>query len=303
MLVFATSDKGGTGRSLTSCNIAYRSALEGANVAYLDLDLGRPTSGAIFSIDDASRGTVLGGLHRYLLGEIPEPVRLEVWNQSDRDGLRGRPDGAGRLTLLPGDEGGAEFACDAEVLRRCATLFARLEEEYDVILIDLSAGRSHAVDIALRATADPALANVVSRWLVFHRWTRQHIYAAAGLAHGTRGIIETGVLRGHERAGLRAALRFVRTAVADPQSKELSGLSATQTAWLETTDDELRKLAGRLWMGRSMVLGSVPLEPVLMWREQIILDTDVITRQIANAATVDAFVMLAHRLIGDWPEL
>ncbi|MFL6113172.1 MAG: ParA family protein, partial [Catenulispora sp.] len=36
MLIFATSDKGGTGRSVTSCNMAYRRALRGEQVAYLD---------------------------------------------------------------------------------------------------------------------------------------------------------------------------------------------------------------------------------------------------------------------------
>ena len=35
MLVFATSDKGGTGRSVTSSNVAYRRALQGSDVCYL----------------------------------------------------------------------------------------------------------------------------------------------------------------------------------------------------------------------------------------------------------------------------
>ena len=48
MLVFATSDKGGTGRSVTSCNIAYRLSLQGNDVVYLDFDFGSPTAGAIF---------------------------------------------------------------------------------------------------------------------------------------------------------------------------------------------------------------------------------------------------------------
>ena len=32
MLVFATSDKGGTGRSVTSSNVVYRRALQGGDV-------------------------------------------------------------------------------------------------------------------------------------------------------------------------------------------------------------------------------------------------------------------------------
>ena len=56
MIVFATSDKGGTGRSVTSSNIIYQAALTGLNVCYLDLDFGSPTSGAIFGVDALSRG-------------------------------------------------------------------------------------------------------------------------------------------------------------------------------------------------------------------------------------------------------
>jgi len=36
VLVFATSDKGGTGRSVTSSNVMYRRALQGSDVAYLE---------------------------------------------------------------------------------------------------------------------------------------------------------------------------------------------------------------------------------------------------------------------------
>ena len=48
-----------------------------------------------------------------------------------------------------------------------------------------------------------------------------------------------------------------------------------------------------------MMLGSIPLDPVLQWREQLITDDDVVLSQIANPATVDAFEMLSHRLTDD----
>ena len=50
MIVFAISDKGGTGRSVTSANVAFRRALAGPNVAYLDVDFGSPTAGAVFGM-------------------------------------------------------------------------------------------------------------------------------------------------------------------------------------------------------------------------------------------------------------
>ena len=299
MLVFATSDKGGTGRSVTSSNVAYRRALQGGDVCYLDFDFGSPTAGAIFNIPSAFYGTEKGGLHAYLRGEVAAPQRLEVWSESDRSGLRGRPAGAGRLTLIPGDRGGGEFAGTPEMVRRCIALLLRLQEEYELCLIDLSAGRSYATDIALEVTADPRLRGVTSRWLVFHRWTRQHIIAAAGLVNGARGLLETGALRGHDPVRLAQQIRFVRTAVVDPDSPELAGLSPGQIAWLRKCNTDLQTMAREYGVGRTSVLGIVPLDPVLQWREQLISNNDVYTKQIANEQTAEAFEELAKRLTDD----
>src|SRR5690348_4561348 len=141
MIVFATSDKGGTGRSVTSCNIAYRTAIQGRDTCYLDFDFGSPTAGAIFSIPSALRGVTSDGLHSYLAGNN-HVVSMDVWRETDRDIVRGRPDGAGRLILFPGDSGGSEFAPDIDTVNRCARLLLRMDEEYQLVLVDLSAGRS-----------------------------------------------------------------------------------------------------------------------------------------------------------------
>jgi hypothetical protein len=299
MLVFATSDKGGTGRSVTSANVVYRRALQGSDVAYLDFDFGSPTAGAVFNIDSVIRGTTAGGLHAYLRGEVPEPQRLDVWSESERESLRQRPDGAGRLVLLPGDVGGGEFAATRDVVRRCVQLLLRVEEEFDISLVDLSAGRSYATDVVLEATATEELRDITTRWLVFHRWTRQHIIAAEGLVNGISGLVELGVQRGHDPQKLANSIRFVRTAVVDPNSDELAGLRAEQVAWLRDTNQALQRLAGERRIGRTTLIGSVPLDPVLQWREQLITDWDTTIRQIANRATVDAFELIAKRLDDD----
>jgi len=107
MLLFATSDKGGTGRSVTGSNVVYRRALQGGNVCYVDFDFGSPTAGAIFGISALSRGTTSGsGTHSYLLGRSPVEELWDVWQHSDRTSLRQRPPGTGRLALVPGDTGG-----------------------------------------------------------------------------------------------------------------------------------------------------------------------------------------------------
>lgn len=304
MLVFATSDKGGTGRSVTSSNVVYRRALQGVDVCYLDFDFGSPTAGAIFDIDSMASGAPNGsGMHSFLTGKVAAPERLDVWTTSDRMIARGRPAGAGRLILYPGDRGGSEFAAegeaDREIVRRCVRLLLRLEEEFELCVIDLSAGRSYATQMVLAATAEPQMRGVVFRWLIYHRWTAQHIVAASNLVYGPQGIIETGVGRGHDPGQLSNSIRFVRTAVVDPDAVELAGLPAAQIAWLRDCNDRLREMASARRVGRTLMLGAVPLDPVLQWREQLISDSDVLTRGIANQATVDAFNTIAKRLFDD----
>ncbi|GAA1293391.1 DNA-binding protein [Planotetraspora silvatica] len=299
MLIFAISDKGGTGRSVTSTNIVYRHALQGNDVCYLDFDFGSPTAGAIFSVGSVARGTTRKGLHDYLLGEgAPEPHRVDVWTESDREGLRTKPPGAGRLVLLPGNEGGGELpAVEEETLRRCVQLFSRLDEEFDLVMVDVSAGRSFTAEMVLQATV--RLPSVPFRWLVFHRWTRQHIIAADGLVTGADGLLDAGTRFGHDRNALRDRIRFVRTAVLEPDAAELVGLRDEQRAWLFACDTELRELASRHKVGRTSMLGKIPLDPILQWREQLISDEDVLASKIANAETAAAFDDLAKKIVDD----
>jgi len=299
MLIFAASDKGGTGRSVISSNVLYRSALQGNDVCYLDFDFGSPTAGAVFQVAAVERGTRDGGMHSYLRGVTAEPQRLEIWAESDRRSLRDRPPGAGRMVLMPGDIDGGEFVAGPEAIERCARLFLRLDEEFDLCLVDLSAGRSHALEMVLAATAMPAMQAVKCRWLVYHRWTQQHVIAASGLVYGERGVLDTGKRYGHKERELRQSLRFVHTAVVDPGSIEFTALQAEQVAWLRACDTDLKDLAAQLQVGRSLLLGSVPLDPVLQWREQLISDNDVLMRRIANPATLAAFENLAVKIVDD----
>ncbi len=245
MLVFATSDKGGTGRSVTSANVAYRRALQGTHVAYLDFDFGSPTVGTIFSIESALRGIASGGLHSYLTGEVDWPKQMDVWAESDRNSLRSRPDGAGELALFPGDIGGGEFASNAG---HCPALRPAVPPAGGGVR-----GQPHRSQCRplIRDRDRPGrdrvglnCAGMTARWLVFHRWTRQHIIAADGLVKGADGIIEQGVKLRHDRTRLSNAIRFVRTAYVDPDSDELAGLKAEQVAWLRSTNEQLQSLAG-----------------------------------------------------------
>jgi hypothetical protein len=305
VLVFAASDKGGAGRSVTSANLAYRRALQGDDVCYLDFDFGSPTAPAVFDLPHVLEEAEGRGLHSYLKGETGQPLRVDIWARTEHYVLRDKPSGSGRLVLLPGDRSGGEFVTDTENLHRCVDLVLRLKREFDVIVVDLSAGRSYAMDLALAATAQEELRHTKARWLIYHRWTRKHVMAAAELVGGKQGIVSAGEEMGHERQALLGAIRFVRAAVPDLESALWSQLPPAQFTWMRQYNKQLETAAADLGLGKSRVLGSVPLEPVLQLREQLITDQDVLDSRIANIETWQAMGELAERLADDkyWGQL
>ena len=82
----------------------------------------------------------------------------------------------------------------------------------------------------IAATTSPALRNVTTRWLVFHRWTRQHILAANGLVFGERGLLDVSAAHGRDRDQVIDDIRFVRTAIVDANAPDLAGLWLLQLA-------------------------------------------------------------------------
>ena len=201
--------------------------------------------------------------------------------------------------------GGGEFAFDDDAVERCIDLFNRLHGEFEVVLVDLSAGRSFAAEIVIAATSSPSLRKVKTRWLVFHRWTRQHILAAHGLVYGERGLLDIGAAHGRSRDNFSEDIRFVRTAIVDPNAPDLAGLRPQQLSWLREANRGLQQLAAERGVGRSTMLGAVPLDPVLQWREQLITDSDVRASRVANEATIEAFDSIAKKITDDaaWEQL
>ena len=94
-------------------------------------------------------------------------------------------------------------------------------------------------------------------------------------------------------------------AIVDPNAPDLAGLRAEQLAWLREANRGLQQLAAERKVGRSTMLGAVPLDPVLQWREQLITDSDVWASHIANEATITAFDSIAKKIVDEsaWEQL
>jgi hypothetical protein len=123
--------------------------------------------------------------------------------------------------------------------------------------------------------------------------------AAAGLVFGERGLLDIGESHGRDREVFVDDIRFIRTATVDPNTPDLAGLRPPQLAWLREANRDLQRLAAELHVGRSVTLGAVPLDPVLQWREQLITESDVWARHIANQATIEAFDQIAKSMLDD----
>jgi hypothetical protein len=149
----------------------------------------------------------------------------------------------------------------------------------------------------IAATSRPEMANITSRWLVFHRWTRQHIEAASGLVYDKGGLLDIGEDHGWDSERFLEHIRFVRTAIVDANAPDLAGLRPPQLALLREANRDLQRRAAELKVGRATMIGEVPLDPVLQWREQLITDSDVWARHVANQATVEAFESIAKDVV------
>jgi hypothetical protein len=123
------------------------------------------------------------------------------------------------------------------------------------------------------------------------------VIAASGLLFGQNGIVSCAVSAGFTERNFKELVRTIRTAVPD-SSAFGDGAAPEQEAWLRESDDILKGLAKTRWLGQDLLAGTTPLEPMLLWREQVIMDVDV-KRNLAKRATTEAFDKLADKVIND----
>lgn len=273
------SHKGGTGRTTTAANVAYRLALRNRSVCCIDLDLDSPTFGAVVGLRGLEQGAPVG-IHDFLhvagpLAPRPPDAALDtlvdIWQNAElpRPGV-GR---TGRLRLLPGgrERLGLPLVPVEQQGRILARIIGALREEYDHILLDVRSGASDTVAAIL--AADDTLAAV--RWLVFFRWTPQHIVGAADLCE--------------RLAGADAKPSLVRTAFSDP---------AEMASWFREQNRALTVRA-RDCLGQWRILTDIPSEPMLQWKEGVVTDDDV-HDGVADSSTVASYEQLAERMETGW---
>jgi AAA domain len=274
--VFACiSHKGGTGRTTTAANVAYRLALKNRSVCCVDLDLDSPTFGAVAGLRGIERGAEVG-IHDFLHVDGPVAPRppdlvadalIDMWQNAPlpHPGVNR----AGRLRLLPGgrERLGLKLVPTEQQGKILAQILAGLRNDYDHVLLDVRSGASDTVEAVL--AADDEIEAV--QWLVFFRWTPQHLAGAADLCERLSS------------AGAEPAL--IRTAFSD---------ASEMGSWFQEQHRALTARARESLPGWQ-IMANIPVEPMLQWKEGIITEEDI-RDGAAGAAIVQSYEELASQL-------
>lgn len=282
------SHKGGTGRTTAAANVAYQMATEAKSVCCVDLDLTSPTFGAVLGLSGYDHGAPIG-THDFLApladGDPPLAAReasncpplVDVWdcNPSLGKSLTTRP---GDFKLLPGkndQEDKARVVGPKEQGKRLADMFDVLLANFQVVLADIRSGTSDVVEGMLHAVNDHQCP--LASWLVFFRWTPQHLIGAEDLC-----------LRLSDKG---APVQTVRTAFT--ARDEL----LDKPPWYQRQHDRLTEQMEERLRGFSPI-ADIPFEDLLRWQECVLTDDLVVgKRAAASSSTVDGYRRLARRIL------
>ena len=281
MPVFASiSHKGGTGRSVATANIGYQLSRLGYDVCIVDLDLASPTLGSVVGFPDVGAGAELG-IHDILAGQISPSDFLDtsydVWGSAELHG-RFRAGNDGQFRLIPGKRGGGDLDLRIKTIRtRLAELIDEMSWNFDYVLFDLRSG--------IATTAEAFLSQEIGQklyaWVLFHRWTRQHLIGVEDLASTLSQTTQ-----------IPTRFYYIRTAVID-----MDQTNPDLQPWINRRNAELLSLAERLESVTKpplVLLGVVPLERILQWSERILIEEEV--AELGALPTISSFNSVARRL-------
>jgi CobQ/CobB/MinD/ParA nucleotide binding domain len=299
----AISHKGGTGRSVTMANVATCAALRDKRVCVIDLDLASPTFGAVVGlthiatgIEEPAQAAQPRSVYDILRTEIADQNRTEhknvdqalisMWAGTSFKGT-GLENRRGGLFLLPGRRFQGDVFKAQELAPVLGRLLGRLTSiGFDLIICDLRSGASNPFAAFLL----PEVERFVAGYVFHFRWTPQHLSGLRDLLH--KDINFPGATLPLER------VRFVRIAKMPPEfATDRRGFQA----WLSQQDKLLKEEFDNICsfakdFKHELVIGEIPLDPVLQWRETIITQK-LVNDGIAKDETLEAFDALADAMI------
>lgn len=288
------SHKGGTGRSTTTANIAFRLAMAGKRVCVVDLDLASPTMGSVLGMHGHEAGAQVG-IHDMLpkdsgTGTPLAPAKgpeeaveccRPVVRYARKEVSRELKQADARLDLLPGKENEREVIENFRHIRDSLDpILQSLQDEYDVIFIDVRSGRD-APFYALLASGLPI------SWVIFYRWTPQHIHGAAALIHDLR---KNGSVVKAVRMAYLSPRDFMTSSGQSPEGDQ------AKLNFFRNQDAAISNLRAELFEDDPTV-ATIRRDDVLLWREGILVNEDLFDIQTLSAGTIGDYRSLVNELL------
>lgn len=279
MIIACLSHKGGTGRTVTMANIGFRLAENGHSVCLVDLDLGSPTMMAALgqSTNMVGASDDSPGVHKYLSGQATFSrdhiidLRREFNLQTD-------------FHVVPGTLSGGDSVFTRDTLLEPLTkLLTTLDKQYEYVICDLRSGISnvfHALALL------PNVGGPSCGWLLFYRSTPQHIEGLKDLIGPLGRSLER-----HTDEPLGVGL--IRTASSDPdmyQDQSLRSFARERMTELSREEVAITRTSPY-----PSLLGVVPFEPILQWREGILTEQWPAAR-VVNHRTLESYRSIAGRV-------
>lgn len=269
-LFVSISHKGGTGRSVTSANIAYRLASYGLKTCCVDLDLQSPTLGAVLELDDLEQGADYG-THDFLCNnpleasKAPDYVK-SVWKKSKNGSKLEKYAGARHrnFDILPGKRGHVTIAAGRDLTDHLTSLLSSLRESYEIVLVDMSSGLSDETNAMLKMKGA-----TIDAWLVYYRWTRQHLYGAERLSLILKDCKQTVLL--------------VRTAYQQLSDNDLEQFDRERQKFFRRRNNDLEILRTKLFASKYAHIADIPFDQVLLWDEKVFPIKDTLGETTSKA--------------------
>lgn len=275
------SHKGGTGRSVASANVAFHAARQGEHVCLVDVDLASPTLGAVLGIPGLEAGVAAPSRHGSpsSLGDLldhPDQASsidqalVSAWKSPDLMQYASGP--VGDLYLLPGSSWRGDEAYH-RLTEPLAHALGMLNDRFDRVVVDVRSG----VSTVVQAFLEPPLSQEVDVWLVFFRWTPQHVTGLDALLRGLQDKVNV--------------LRTVRTAYVEPDQVA----ERERRDWVKKCYAALDQRYQAIDPRHQQLLATIPLEPLLQWQEMVVTP-DYLDLGLANPETFEAFASLTTEL-------
>lgn len=288
-IIASISHKGGTGRSVTTANVGYHLAKSGLDVCILDLDLASPTFGSVVGFSDIPAGVDevgKSGNPKSIGDFLRDKNNVPYWNKAARDIWQSTsfnrariPAVWGSYQLIPGSKHLGDIGSSDSHEESLNRLILELCENFDVVYLDVRSGASELFDIFRRSSMNGIRPDL---WMVHFRWTKQHLNGLADLLE----LLEDVEFE---------KLHLVRTAFMD--SKKVT--PDARRIYIESQDRQLDEILREIRVGdrkiSEQLLGTIPLETLLQWREGIVIEA-LAAEGLAEQKTIDSFSALANKI-------